>query len=195
MPRSLLALPVLALLLTTVLAAPVPKEKPKLYFPTKVGAKWVYDDAGGEITVTVTRVRTTDGATVVTVSRVDRPGAEPDVEMKVADDGLFQLTGLGAGHTPSHRLKLPHTDGQSWTTYTGAWPSGTSEFTARSEKLRVVAGEFETIRVDATDARRGSTDVRRTFWYAPGVGLVKAVMRIGEDTSTRVLKSFTPGKR
>src|SRR6266851_326240 len=127
--------------------------KTPLYYPTKLGAKWVYDLNGKEETETITAVEKKEGAFLITVHKVDEFGREEDVEMKLAADGLFILTGLAKIHPPSHVLKLPHKAGATWETYTGAWPLWTSEFTAHGpERIEVPAGKFDAIRVEATDA-------------------------------------------
>src|SRR5262245_42591259 len=72
MPRALLAVLLIPIAAATpATAAPVPppkdKEPPPYYFPTRVGAEWVYDDDGHEYKFTVTKVERKVGATLVTV--------------------------------------------------------------------------------------------------------------------------------
>ena len=71
MSRSLLAiLLVLTAAVPFLPAAPVPTHlfpKDQLYFPTQVGAEWVYDDEGYKYKFVVTQVEEKDSATLVTV--------------------------------------------------------------------------------------------------------------------------------
>lgn len=70
---------------------------------------------------------------------------------------------------------------------------GTSRVVGVKE-VEVPAGKFSAVRVeeDVVFTNRGRPDdhFRRTFWYAPGVGVVK------EDISgrTAVLEAFSPGR-
>ena len=179
-------------------AAPVPDGagKASLYFPTTVGSKWVYDLDDKDETETITAVEKKEGAFLVTVQKVDQFGKESFIEMKVADDGIFMLSGLADKHPPSHRLKLPHKASATWETYTGAWPLGTSKFTAHGpEQIEVPAGKYEAIRVESQNAAKMGPDIRRTYWYAPGIGLVKYTSDHGKIKLVRTLKSFTLGKK
>src|SRR5947209_1039179 len=80
-------------------AAPVPKDrgKPALYFPTKVGTKWVYEDesGGNEQTYRVTEAKEKDGAIIVTVEMDlynpnDGRRTVKDI-LSVSDKGVFRL--------------------------------------------------------------------------------------------------------
>jgi hypothetical protein len=176
-------------------AGPTPKDsyKPVLYFPTTVGAKWVYlwqqaghSEKNREVVEVVTAVEDgKDGAKVVTTGRPlgDRQFLARE-KWKVSERGNSLVAG-GKLFAPVHWLKLPHTDGQSWETGIG----GRVILTAREpERVSVPAGEYETIRVEHRSDRRQEPDQIR--WYAPGVGMVK--LWCGDLTI--VLKSFTPGK-
>jgi hypothetical protein len=37
------------------------------------------------------------------------------------------------------------------------------------------------------------TPSRCSLWYAPGLGVVKSVIKLGDDEIVEVLKSFAPG--
>lgn len=173
-----------------------------VYFPTRVGAKWIYDVNGEEETEVVTAVKMQGRAIFVTVHQVIFL-KESDIKMKLAEDGLYQLTGVAAlpkSHkdveTPSLILRLPYKPGMKWRTFTAAWPFGESTFTAYGpERVEVPAGKYQAIRVETTDAAKTEPNtIQRTYWYAPGVGLVKFVFEHGKDKYVRTLKSFTPGK-
>jgi hypothetical protein len=196
--RLLVGCGVVVVVLSVAPAAPVPKgaEKP-LYFPTKVGAKWVYEwrygkeNESSEVVEIVTAVESgKGGAKVVTVGRVPAKGkAYPTRKFEVSDRGLFQTENLigRSLRRPCCSLKLPHTPGQTWDVFSD---SGVNiRHTAHGpERVKVPAGEFECIRIEYRDER--SPDPNQTRWYAPGVGEVKADMYDQLIT----LKSFTPGK-
>jgi hypothetical protein len=62
----------------------------------------------------------------------------------------------------------------------------------KEEEVEVPAGRFKALRVDA-EYVRGDERQRHTFWHAPRVGLVKAVLKTDTAEWTQVLMSFTPG--
>src|SRR4029453_776509 len=98
MTRLVISVPALALLLSLAAAAPVPKgaEKAPLYFPTKVGAKWVYDDDGHKYTMVVTDVEARDGRMVVTTGLVGSDGRTTHFEsVAVSGRGLLLLESSG----------------------------------------------------------------------------------------------------
>jgi len=188
-PRALPVLAVLALL-PAVHAAPVPKSA-EAYFPTKVGARWVYDGGDGKEEVkTVTKTEATADGVMVTVAGEGPGGRAGDTStVRVARDGVFVHAERGETFDPpACLLKLPAGAGDAW------------DFLGGKEKLRmtvagveaveVPAGKYTAVRVDMTGTAGGTT-VKATGWYAPGVGLVKATQ--GGKTVT-VLKSFTPGR-
>ena len=177
------------------------------YFPTQVGAKWVYQQGAEEYSEAVTAVEDKYGGKLVTVERTwkDRK-ANLRWQMLVSARGLFEAKGIGHPETRGFILiMLPRAPSAHFTPFEGSpegWIAGsqfsTFVFTRSArppERVRVPAGEFETLPVEERVVKlefpatpnRGVTSVS---WYALGVGLVKKVSH-GEET---VLKSFTPGK-
>jgi hypothetical protein len=168
-------------------AAPVPPgaEKPTLYFPTKVGTKWVYQTGEKVETHVVHRVQKKDGCFAVSVLRVDNDGKQvrlPDTT--VSDRGLFWDEFVSQGGKQITLLKLPHRASDEWRVTLHKYEVKCTA--ARPEKVKVPAGEFESIPVEMEYAG-GHTNVS---WFAPGIGRVQ--WRAGERLT--VLKAFTPGK-
>jgi hypothetical protein len=116
--RLLILASALTLLAALAPAAPVPKgaSKPVLYFPTTVGAKWVYDEEDGERVYAVTAVEKRDGSDLVTVGQVGPDGkAVPKETWVVSDRGLSLLERDGQKRDPPPcYLKLPHQPGEAW---------------------------------------------------------------------------------
>jgi hypothetical protein len=189
--RLSFALVAVAVVLTLAPAAPVPKgaDKPTLYFPTKVGAKWVYDEEEGEKVYIVTAVEKRDESTVVTVGWVGSDGKTvPKESWAVSDRGLLLLEMDGLKRDPpTCFLKLPHQPGEAWDWVPGNAP-GWRGVARKSERVQVPAGEYDVLPVDLQFGRRSPILTR---WYALGVGLVKSV---NKEQTLRVLKSFTPGR-
>jgi hypothetical protein len=182
-------------------AAPVPKhlmKAPPVYFPTRVGAKWVYLRSGQEETHAVTKVEAKEGEMVVTVEREQGGKTTPYWVVAVRSDGLFLVAESGEAYDPPWcLLKCPVEVGKSW--------DGNSEredyitlvgrrTVAAAEKLKVPAGEFEALRITSERVTSETGDARvrssTTYWYAPHVGVVQ----IDRDPPHLVLKAFVPGK-
>lgn len=172
----------LALLCLPAAAAPVPKVKgTPFYFPTTVGARWVYETPGGELETAVVSAVEKDGDDLI-VSREGADGTRTAyTKMVVSPDGLRQereFTGGKLGWVLKANVKA----GDSWDT-----PEGGKRTVHGPEAVEVPAGKFTALRVEWEQFGG-----KCTSWYAPGVGEVKRVVKRGEtETVTRALKSFT----
>jgi hypothetical protein len=195
-----LAASVLLALAAAAIAAPVGKEAPGggFYFPTTVGTKWVYQINDKTETVEViTAAEEKDKATRVTVGRERRGEVFTDRVIDVSDKGLAAVAfNLGDLTEPLWLLRLPHAAGNKWEPVMAGKVWGRAIGTAKAsgpERIEVPSGAYQAIRVDMEmpyiDGHEG-TD-KRSYWYAPGVGLVKQVA----DGKVKVLKSFTLGKK
>jgi hypothetical protein len=179
----------LVVLLSGAGAAPLPKKaEPPAYFPTAVGARWVFETSGGhQTTEVVTAVEAKAGGQAVSVGREDGGRVLPELTVLVAADGLSLLAVGGHELKKPHRvLKVPHMDG-------GKWADG-SQTTAvyGPERVEVPAGTYDAIRVEVERPFDGGT-MQSVTWYAPGVGPVRRVLRAGGAELVEALKSFRPG--
>lgn len=172
--------------------APVSESSAKLYFPTTVGTKWVYDRNGKEETETITAVEKKAGAYIVTVEGIDYLKGTIKNEFVVSRDSLTQTKHISwVGHPPALLLKLSGKDGETWQTELGGWSNGKNTVKrCGSDTIEVPAGKYATTRVETTFFHPTGL-IRAQYWYAPGVGLVKETY----GDSVRKLKSFTPGKK
>jgi hypothetical protein len=180
---------------------PAGEEKPALYLPTTVGDKRVVElSANGrtaETTEWVTGVETKGGITVVSFSREE--GGRTINNYRVSKDGLFNLSAGGfVLDPPLQMLKLPPKEGETWEVTSPA-PAGkpAEKFkytTGKQEDVEVPAGKFKAVRVELEETLGGATR-KSTFWYAPGVGMVKTVTRHEQGDLVQQLKSFTPARK
>jgi hypothetical protein len=191
---------VLPLLLIALPAAPLPKEvrHPSVYFPTKVGATWVYqwtDDEGldHEDESLVTAVEFRAGVAVVSEGFTDNDGSHALKKYAVSGKGLSLVWEQGTEVEPANcLLNYPLVNGASWKQTIRV---GADEYTATRtahwpEPVDVPAGTYAAIRVEWETPYADGTKYRQTEWYAPDVGLVKLM----SPSRVVVLKSFTPGK-
>jgi len=202
MIRSLFSLAAILLALSAAPAAPRAKDAPAVYFPTRVGDRWVYDDGKEKESVReVTAVQVGRDETIVTVSEPGRKAVAERVAVSAA--GVRRLEFNGFPLDGDWLLKLPAKEGDKWEFDTPAQQDergrglrgekGTVTV-GPTEEVEVPAGKFRSVRLEiAVTAINGKAvpAIRYTSWYAPEVGLVKVTR--GEEW-TRVLKSFTPGK-
>ncbi|HJZ55760.1 MAG TPA: hypothetical protein VKE74_12400 [Gemmataceae bacterium] len=197
----LLALSAPLVFLPAVLAAPAPddKKEPVLYFPTKVGTKWVYESPASKSFLRITTVETKEGAKLVTVASESELAGQTfkTVEtFRVSGEGLFKL-GFDEKvfDPPQCLLKLPHVPGAKWEWLLKGDDKFRVDYKAgKLEDVKVPAGEFKAVPVE--DVLTGNAvRMERTVWYAPNVGVVKKTWLVnGGGQQTEVLKSFTPGK-
>lgn len=200
----------LAVLLSAILfalaapAAPVPKhlmKGPVYYYPTTPGTKWVYRGGGEDFTLVVTKVEDRKAAKVVSVELVVGDRQRPYESVEVSTEGLIRtVTFHGKPDPPDVLLKVPFNTGDSWPfDHAGGSDErprikGTRDI-AGVEKIAVLAGTFEAVRVDMSFPAVPGGKVERSkvrAWYAPNVGVVKLTGADGKEIWQ--LKSFTPGK-
>jgi hypothetical protein len=188
--------------LPPAVAAPAPAYRANdLYFPTREGTRRAYElQARGttyEHTEVVTRVEKKGAGFRVTTGQEVAPGAILKTVTDVSARGVYLVEFAGKVHAdPVPLLKLPAKAGSSWTVEKQI-PAGrgTATFTytiGEVEEVKVPAGRFKAIRVEET--AEPVLRHRATRWYAPGVGLVKAVMFFGKNEQAQVLKAHTRGK-
>lgn len=175
-----------------VLAAPVPKGAgaAPVYFPTTVGAKWVYErDGRGDEIVSVSAAEKVEGGVAVARTAGEGNGTVY-AKVVVSATGLRQdREGPTGDAVPVWLLKTGVRPGDSWEVADGG-----KRTVHEPEKVTVPAGTFTAVRV--VWDREGE---QQTFWYAPGIGEVKRVVKRGDnEVVTRALKSYKsnadPGK-
>ena len=183
-------------------AAPAPKaaEETKLFFPTKVGDRWIYlftvkkdktKDEESEIEEAVTAVEDKKGVKVVTVGRLENDGKVHTNRMReVSEKGVWQMESPGFEplKTPWVHLKLPHKPGLTWDD--DEHERGMTLTTHGPDRVKVPAGEYDAIRVEKRKKGDPKAEPIQTDWYAPRVGIVK----LTSVNLLVVMKSFTAGK-
>jgi hypothetical protein len=178
-----------------------PQEREQLYFPTKVGAKWVYQVGKFEDTLTIIDVTSSEGVKTFTIGRVVQDNrVDPIEKIEYSRRGLYRLpVKLSPEYPPFQLLSIPPKSGDEWKYDIPGSGLVREEMGLMKvydiEEIEVPAGKFKATRVVAfISVFQGTpfmTPVTTTYWYAPEVGLIK---KISHDKKTHVLKSFTPGK-
>jgi hypothetical protein len=154
----------------------------------------VYTRGDHDETHTVTKVESKKGETLVTVEwDRDLPTKSFQV-ISVRPDGLHLVSETGNPYDPPmHILRCPIELGKEWESKTKREPRlviSDKRKVAASEKVKVPAGEFEAVRVEAGFSTNPGGQVRSVvYWYAPNVGIVKM-----DGPPELVLKAFSLGK-
>lgn len=170
-------------------------KEPVLYYPTKVGTKWVYytEQEDKEYTYIISSSDKRPNGYVIGVTQ-DYPSglrSEP-MQYLAAGHGLYFLQdGKRKCEPPLCMLKMPHTERWSWSysiQVVDIKINGTCD-KGVVERVKVPAGEFESIRVQSYQGNDFSNC--QTTWFVAGIGPVKQIRYGG---MVQVLKSFTPGK-
>jgi hypothetical protein len=167
-----------------VIAAPIPKElNSPIFFPTTVGAKWVYlGEDGREEGIEVSSVEKEGGGWIVSRTGL-RGNAVVYTKVAVSHAGLKKDAVDSEGKTVEDWIiKGKGRSGDSWDT-----PEGGKRKVHDPEVVVVPAGKFTAVRVETE-----LVGVTTTSWYAAGVGEVKRVVRRegAKEIVTRSLKTF-----
>jgi hypothetical protein len=172
----------------------------KDYFPLSVGDSWKYrsttaDGKQSEFTIKVLSEAKENGKTLYLVETVSTFQPIHDWYSKPSGWVLmhrqeYVQTGNKAEYQPTKQfLKNPLASGDSWK-WKGTGMMGLeideSNEVSGPETVSVAAGKFEAMKV-MTKVVQGGAPVTKTYWYAPGVGLVKSMTDTGSVKSTTEL--------
>ncbi len=179
----------------------------KDYFPLRVGDTWKYrsttaDGKQSEFSIKVLNEEKENGNTLYVVETVSTFQPIHDWYSKPSGWVLmhrqeYVKAGNKAEYDPTKQfLKNPLTSGDSWH-WKGKGMMGLeideSNDVSGPETVSVPAGKFEAMEV-MTKVVQGGAPVTKTYWYAPGVGLVKSMTDTGSVKSTTELLEYS-GKR
>ncbi|HVU85827.1 MAG TPA: hypothetical protein VHD36_00800 [Pirellulales bacterium] len=168
------------------------------YYPLKVGNQWTYDlTSDGEKSTLVVRIVKEEEVDGVMLYRLE---AETDGEisvtehLRVTDEGVYRCRRNGAQiEPPLCVIKFPIKQGDNWE---GEARVGREDFditgSTTLDEVEVPFGKFSAAKVIITTSENGMK-IRSTDWFAPGVGMVKQVMRFGDREMLYELVDFTAG--
>ncbi len=168
------------------------------FYPLKKDTKWVYKVGETTITVRVSNV-TPEGATLETLVN-DKAVASEVIQVK--PDGIYRtkINKLDIKE-PVKILDLkdgkPAPKGAKWKVDSKVSDQPVKgEFTIKEdkEKVKVPAGEFETVVVDGPDFEIAGTKTGVTYWFVAGKGVVKLTYGIGGSDATLELKEYVEAK-
>jgi hypothetical protein len=168
------------------------------FYPLKKDTKWTYKV--GETTITV-RVSNVDanGATLETLVN-DKAVASEVIQVK--SDGVFRTQINKAKiEPPVMILKLEGgkvaAKGAKWDVNSKIQDQpvkGSFTIVEDKEKVKVPAGEFESVVVNGPDFEIAGTKTGVKYWFAKDKGVVKLTYSIAGNDAVLELKEFAEGK-
>lgn len=165
------------------------------YFPLKAKSKWVY--------------KTGDQTVEVEVASTDKDGTKLDTKVngkvvasevvQVKADGVYRASVKGDKIDPPIKfLALPVKKDAEWSVESkvGAQTvKGKFKVKSDTEKVKVPAGDFDTVFVDGPDFEIASSKTSIKYYFAKGKGVVKLTYEIGgAPASVLELKEYVEGK-
>src|SRR5215831_16570213 len=173
------------------------------YFPLTAGNSWKYesttaDGKKSDFTIKVLNEEKENGNPLYLVETVSTFQPIHDWYSKPSGWVLlhreeYVKTGAKAEFQPTRQLlKNPLGNGDSWQ-WKGKGMMGLdieeSNSVSGPETVSVSAGKFTAMKV-TTKVVQGGTPVTKTYWYAPGVGLVKSMTDTGAVKSNTELVEY-----
>lgn len=168
------------------------------FYPLKKDTKWTYKVGETTITVKVASV-TPEGATLETLVN-DKPVASEVIQVK--PDGVYRTQINKAKiEPPVLILKL---DGGKVAAKGAKWDvnskiqdqpvKGSFTIAEDKEKVKVPAGEFESVVVNGPDFEIAGTKTGVKYWFAKDKGVVKLTYSIAGNDAVLELKEYAEGK-
>jgi len=190
---------VLILVGGVALAAPEPKDAApgatgSEYYPLKVKSKWVYKTNDQTVEIEVASAEK-DGFKLETKVNGKTVAAEV---VEVKQDGVYRVSVKGDKIDPPIKfLSLPVKKDADWNVNSKVGTQTVKgKFTIKSEaeKVKVPAGEYDTVFVDGPDFDIAGTKTAIKYYFAKNVGVVKLSYEIQGTSSVLELKEFSEAK-
>lgn len=184
--RLVLALAFLFVVLTVNGAAQKRVAPVRDYFPLSVGDSWTYrnDEGNTEYTVKVLSAeKQADGTMLYLLEKkvgldIHSWYSKSKTAVLMHREAYPSQEGLDVKHEPARQvLPIPLVAGAKWS-WTGKSITGQdaseSSNVVGPEIVKVAAGTFRAMKI-VSKASDGESVMTKTYWYAPGVGLVKSL--------------------
>lgn len=186
-------------------APPAPPAPPTIkfeetpYYPLKIGAAWTYRGDKHTLVSRVMRREQLGGidCAVVETERDKKPMATE--HWLSTAEGLYWV-GLERRRLspPLRMLRLPPRAGDTWQTNLrdGREKERVQQavLVVGEEEVTVPAGTYRAVTLQGEITQDGVRQRAMTYWFAPGVGIVKMVIRQGEQRQVYELEKYEPGK-
>lgn len=168
------------------------------FYPLKVGTTWEYKlTTKGNSQTVIVKVAKHDkiGNTMCALLETSVNGNVSATEHVAATkDGVYRYTFSGQDiQPPVCFLKLPPKKGEKWKVDSKiGTQTGKATFVSGEEEVSVPAGKFKTITSATDDFEAAGMKVPVTYWFASNTGIVKQVVKFGDQEVLIELVKFMP---
>lgn len=168
------------------------------YYPLAIGSRWEYVTKIGAIVTEVTKHEEIGGVMCARVEAKLGNGKTSSEYIHIDKDGVYRYQASDQGISPALRfLSLPFKEGDSWKVESktlGLTVKGTFSVTKGSITLGGV--EYKDVLIcNSDDFMISDKNVKHTYWFAKGVGIVKQTVTYGKHEMVLELKKYTPGSK
>ncbi|GAB4147559.1 MAG: hypothetical protein Tsb009_20840 [Planctomycetaceae bacterium] len=166
------------------------------YFPLAEGTQWEYVTKSGKIVTQVVKHEEIEGLMCARIEATLANNKKSSEYVRITKDGIYRIQASDRTITPPLRfLMLPVKVGATWQVESktlGLTIKGT--FKVSKGTVKVPAGEFQDVIIcTSDDFMIADKKVPHTYWFAKGVGIVKQVVKFGNQEMVLELEKFTPG--
>jgi hypothetical protein len=170
-----------------------PQDSP--YYPLQVGTTWVFRGPDHQRVMRVARHEVVDGTPCAFVETLRDDKVIEDNDVCVKADGIYLLTADGEKlSAPLPILKLPPRRGTTWrVNFNKGGKRSQGVYVLGNEEVEVPAGKFHTVTLKGEILEGTTRTLAFTYWFAPGVGMVKQLLKTGNRQTEYDLEKFEPG--
>lgn len=194
------AFPLLLAWLSGSLLAQEQNVKEDRYYPLKKGSTWEYVTAGKSFRIELVDFEMVGDTLCAKLESILNGNTVASEHVAVKDDGVYRYKYNNIEINPPLKfLALPAAPDKSWqvdssaTTPNGETLNLKGSFSTKSETVKVPAGDYETITSSSSSFEVMGQKLEMSYSFAPDVGMVKQVVKVGNNTVTVELQKYTPG--
>ena len=193
--KRLLGMTLVGMLFTSLAFAADEKTTP--LYPLKVGNKWTYKVAGGQVEVKVEKKEKFGDEESYKLETSSQGKVSASEHVVVKDDGVYR-TGVNGlkPDAPIKFLSVPAKKGDKWEVKTKVQGQDVEGAYVISEAdVTVPFGTFKgATLVEGANFKIANMDTSIRCWYAKDVGIVKLEFKLGGQDATLELEKFEAGK-
>lgn len=167
------------------------------YFPLAVNTRWEYvTSKGSRITTQVIKHEEIGNVMCARIEAKLGETKKSSEYVRVGEDGVYRHQASDQLIDPPLRfLALPFKEGTTWKVESktlGLTVQGT--FSMKKGSIKVQGTDYPDVLIcNSDDFKIADKNVKQTYWFAKGVGLVKQEVKFGGQTMTLELERYTPG--
>jgi hypothetical protein len=156
-----------------------------------IGARWEYRLGALKFATTVAAHETFGETLCARIDALQNDRATGHEHLCARIDGLYRHASNGRAIDPPVCI-LKFEPGASWVVDSKMGAQAVrGSFACREEEVEVPAGRFRTLRSMSLDSQVGGQRFEMSYWFAPGVGLVKRSVKVGAAEAVQELVSYS----